>query len=265
MKDLLEPSIAPKYEAPPVNELGFELRFRPLEQLTMAEIGAYWGLVRQQFPLTEDLSPIGPTEQLRLINGLPFPRVWLLDVEKVTLLQIQFNRFHLNWRDVERKSAYPGFSALLPKYLDALSKFANFVKAESGEDLVIEEVGILKTSLLLRGKEWQDPASIHRTLPFLRQPEIPGAKAEGPFAARFHMEFEDSKLRLDLKYARLASEKNQEILSLEIRSTIPRLVGEVVDMESIEGALVTANQRANLAFTSLVDTEVQKNVWRRTR
>lgn len=121
------------FERPPVIEVAVGLKFKRLERFATPHFGLLWSRLIDRFPRCEDAPPIVDEEDI----SAPFPatlaRSWLIDTSNSWLVQIQPNRFHVNWRKQRDEVEYPHFEKILATFEECFSIFSEF--------LVINEIG----------------------------------------------------------------------------------------------------------------------------
>lgn len=109
MPDVRQP--LPDYKSPPINEVAWGVTIEPIAELLVPHIGLFWATIRNNYPVCEYAFPImSQTMWVDRGTGAPFPRIFLLSQSKNELIQIQNDRFHFNWRQVDGAPvAYPHF------------------------------------------------------------------------------------------------------------------------------------------------------------
>ena len=155
--------------APPIVEVVCGVRFErlPLDPLLL---GAYWEPKRTNFPRHELHPPIydrGP-----VTPEYPFtPRVWLVSESGEFLLQIQADRFYVNWRkgegDYPRFSDHPQSRGVLSRVIEEFEGFADFCKRAIGISPVLERVELTKIDAFRKGLHWKNLADLVQMLPIL--------------------------------------------------------------------------------------------------
>lgn len=119
---------------PPITEVALGRIFLPRPDFLLPYFGAFWARVQHQFPKVEHAEPIlEPTDKLN--ESLFLPRVWFIAKDSSTLVQLQQNRFHYNWRQTPEKPDYIRFPAIQKKCLEVWDEFKNFVLEVTGRPL----------------------------------------------------------------------------------------------------------------------------------
>lgn len=141
------PADLPDFEAPPLQEVIVGVQFKPLRGLRQAYLGDYWQLIREEFPSTQDRPHLesaleiagGPRQQtLELQFGPPPPTLcWFISSGEDHLIQVQHDRFLLNWRRTEDGEGYVSFEPILDQFGD---RFRQFVSWANGNGFPVEPI-----------------------------------------------------------------------------------------------------------------------------
>ncbi len=117
------------------------IQFPPIEELDPARLGLLWSEYRKDYPRSEYHAPLNnviekferrssPGIEFSFESKAPVPRLWFLNEEGTRLLQVQQNRFVLNWRKHDTSEAYPHYSTIREILLREYRRFENFLKRE---------------------------------------------------------------------------------------------------------------------------------------
>lgn len=126
-----------QFDAPPVFETALSLQFEELEDFRTVHFGRFHELVRESFPIAEDHSradriveefPKALRPRLQLVPKPPGPeRVWFRDrTDGTLLLQVQPDRFALNWRRSSDCEDYPSFVVNGKRFVEEFQRFVGF-------------------------------------------------------------------------------------------------------------------------------------------
>ncbi len=136
------PRMLPDFTAPPIVEVGLAVQFEPLNGLTTAQLGLLWQDYRDRYPRAED-HPQQPASverfgtatlltagvQFQITEYLPPPCLWMLDAPGTRLVQVQRDRFAVNWRG--EGSDYPRYESVRERFFTELGLFRSFLEANS--------------------------------------------------------------------------------------------------------------------------------------
>lgn len=124
------------FSEPPLNEVVIGVQFDPIEGFCAVNLGEVYELYSGEYPKVEEHPPLEPrietfgglrsSPQVTFDIGPPpiRPRLWFKSDDDDHLLQIQEDRFFLNWRRRSNGGSYPHFEGVLEKFDASLSKLA---------------------------------------------------------------------------------------------------------------------------------------------
>lgn len=125
------------FDDPPLNEVALGRTFLPRPDFLVPHFGAFWQLVRNEFPDVAHAPPIfGPNDPQPDFSDVILPRVWLMSADSTALLQLQQNRFHYNWRKTSEKPEYVRFGVIQQRCLHFWELFEEFVRDVTKQPLV---------------------------------------------------------------------------------------------------------------------------------
>jgi uncharacterized protein (TIGR04255 family) len=131
----------PKYELPPVVEVAMSVQFDELPALQPVHYGLLWERLREDYPKTEHHPPLGSIVELygkqgaqratlQLESAMPIGRCWFLSEDGLRLIQVQPDRFVLNWRKLDTDTKYPSYESLRTRFVAELTRFLEFVSEQ---------------------------------------------------------------------------------------------------------------------------------------
>ncbi len=138
----LKPSRLPDFESPPVVEVASSIQFGVIPGLDAVRLGSMWSRFRKDYPRTEQHPPLShdiesfgaPTGNQISFSVAPMisPRCWFMNEKGTRLLQVQHDRFVLNWRKLDLDDeVYPHYEELLrPLLVKEYGRFEAFLKDE---------------------------------------------------------------------------------------------------------------------------------------
>lgn len=158
----------PSLARPPITEVVCGIRFRRLPALDPLLQGRFWSTVASEFPkrsLNEPLSDPGTAE---FWIGPPRVRSWFTSADDAFVVQVQDDRFYLNWR--RRGGSYPRFGdheepGVLSRALKEFERFSTFCGEHAGGPPQVEGIELAKINILFRGEEWETMTDIADLLP----------------------------------------------------------------------------------------------------
>lgn len=161
----------PEFEQPPVSEVAISVDFSPLEGWLPAHAGLYWAQINGQYPKSEThheassvieqfgdaffrpqstrLEVIG-SEELRNI------RHWFLNDSKTELVQVQRDRFIVNWRKLGSGQQYPRYAQhMRPRFLKEWTAFKGFVAQHRLGEFNVRQCEITYVNDIPQGEGWE--------------------------------------------------------------------------------------------------------------
>jgi uncharacterized protein (TIGR04255 family) len=146
--DSTQPSSPPcdpvSFASPPVNEVVLGVQFAGDVIDEVGILSRYLPTIQDEFPklekqptlppMQEDLAhPPGPTgPQVQFFQGPPATRYWFISADDTLLIQVQSDRFILNWRQTERKAEYPRYKNLRPAFERLFAGFLAQISDDAG-------------------------------------------------------------------------------------------------------------------------------------
>lgn len=263
----------PDYKKPPVVEVSAGLQFAPIEGLTGAHVGSYWRLIRKDFPRAEEQPPIlhkvevfgmveGEAEpEVRISTRLPLPRTWLLSEDGTTLVQVQQDRFHYNWRNLEPVNDYPRYKNVKAAFFENWKTFCKFLSDEGLAPPQVDQCELVYINLIRKGEGWDTVADLSELFTaskwaargqFLPDPE--GVTWNARFV------WPDGRTRMYVEQApvRIKTD-NSEAAQLRL---IVRGSPETINDKSIDTWFDTAHTWIVEGFAALTDTRADE-LWER--
>ena len=129
----------PKYKRPPVVEVAMSVQFEELTGFQPVHFGLFYEVVRERYPRTEYHPPLASVVELFGAPGtrrsslsvesenFPTGRCWYLSEDGLRLVQLQPDRFVLNWRKLDSDTEYPSYETLREMFRNELELFLGFV------------------------------------------------------------------------------------------------------------------------------------------
>ena len=265
------PSDLPDYKQPPVIEVAFSVQYAgDIAGFTMAHAGRFWAELGSEFSTVEEAPPISSTIERAdgTIRGVllgsnlpPSRRLQIRHANDGWIVQIQPDRFLLNWSADRPDAAYPKFDACFKQFIEYRRLFESYC-AQSGLNLPLpNQYELTYVNHVPRGQRWDSPADIGLVFPditwrsdheFLPTPNTVS------WSAIFNMPQNSGRLHASTKVARKQSD-NSEVLLLEL--TARGFPTDSVD----EAWFYLAREWIVKGFTDLTDKVIQSDIWERTQ
>ena len=134
----------PDFDNPPVTETVLGVQFTPLSKFEVPHYGRYWTKIKEEYDRFEVQPAIAGTVDERGLDAKPgqifinFPggptlRCWFMDKSQTNLIQVQRDRFILNWRKVRGDERYPHYENIRPKFAQEWDRFCAVLTEEGIE------------------------------------------------------------------------------------------------------------------------------------
>jgi len=157
----------PELVRPPIIEVVCAILFQPTA-LDGMDLGVYWEKRRTDYP-SKSLQP-ALLDGGDFILGNPAMRAVLASQNSVRMLQLQHDRFLMNWRALGED--YPRFSTrsdrgpgLLDLALEEFRQFSEFVAERIGTPVKPLKVELVKVDDIVQGKHWSDRHDLTKLIP----------------------------------------------------------------------------------------------------
>ncbi|HXV60168.1 MAG TPA: TIGR04255 family protein [Vicinamibacteria bacterium] len=246
-------SVLEKLRKPPIAEVVCGIYFDEITELDPVAVGAYWGHRRDEFPKRQlhpaVFAPAVP-QQVSIGTGLPRLRTWLISRDDSYVIQIQHDRFYLNWR--LRSEIYPRFSAqggLQERVIAEYTEFSQFCEREFQTAPTPAAIELGKIDHFVEGRDWIDKRDMTEMFPGLNA-ILQVAKTESPNVL---MHFKESReghpLQVSLTTA-TTGEGTEKKRILRLETTVIRHCGpSLIDARD---SFAKANLDANEVFAALI-------------
>jgi uncharacterized protein (TIGR04255 family) len=164
----------PKYAKPPVAEVAVAVQFDELP-IQPVHIGLLWQRWQDRYPKTEHHPPLGSVVELfgkeglqraslSLEAGFPAGRSWFVSDDGVRVMQIQSDKFIVNWRKLDTDSVYPSYDALRDRFVEELTSFLEFVSAASLGEFIATQCELTYVNHIESPGGWSSRSGFSRLL-----------------------------------------------------------------------------------------------------
>jgi len=240
---------------PPIAEVACGIGFDAVSDLDPVLVGAYWaqGPVRERFPrravhpAIEESLPGRPG--IVVTDGPPPQRAWLISADSTFVVQLQSDRFFLNWRWMGGE--YPCFKGreggnlgVLERTLQEFASVSAYVQEVVGRPLTPRRVDVLKVDMLNEGTHWHDAADVAVMLPVMASLFMTGPFRQPEFTVILTEKVAGCTVRLSAQ--RLGREPTRHI---RIETQVARAL---MDGESVRDGLIAAERLADDVFAGLI-------------
>ena len=264
----------PSFEAPPLVEVAISTQFNELPNLKPVHFGLLWERLRDRYPITEHHPPVGSAVELfgasgfqrvsmNIESGFPVGRCWYMTEDRSRLIQLQANRFALNWRKIDDAAQYPRYEVLREQFQDELAILLQFFDDESLGEFEPTQCEVTYVNQLPAGEGW----TVKNELPRILAPWS-GATTESYLpdledaSLAWQYRFDNGKTPLGRLHVQLNSAVRKDGVSLFVLQLVAR--GGPVG-EGVEGVLEFtdhAHEWIVNGFTAITTRDMH-DLWKR--
>lgn len=252
------------FDQPPLIEVSFGVKFEPLAAFRAAHFGLLWAKLRPDFDEVADKGVVATAGAVPDVQGnsewFPLPRVWYVHRDKQQLLQLQVDRFYMNWRRVQTATPYPRFTTLAPLFRRYYDKFSALLNEEGLGALNVEHTELTYVNQIDEGECWRGVQEIGKVFPDLawRNHARPQGEPEGfAWTSKFASEFVE--LNASIKTQSVSGGLRRFILELRATSR-----NKPASLDDFLAWYPIANEIIVSTFVDLTSKALQTNVWKRT-
>ena len=245
----MEPGTFPKLEQPPVVEVVCGVVYEAIPQIDPFLLGLYWKQREPFFKQRLLQPPLLDATDMILGQGIGPVRSWLVSKDEVFVVQVQADRFYLNWR--RRKDDYPRFNdpatnkpGLLSRFLDEFKQFSDFVTKEIGASFKIERLQLSKIDHFVESRDWEGMADLAKLLPWLSPFEKFSSTKTPEVTLSFSEDSGNSALRVSMNMLK-PGDASRRVLRLDTQIVAPCTSDLATDFRN-------CNRELNRVFFDLV-------------
>lgn len=157
----------PEFDRPPVSEVAISAEFDPLPKWKSSHAGLYWAQINATYPLTEVQPPLlsvperfgeemwrKPAVQVSMIDP-DSSRFWFFSEQKDQLIQVQRDRFIMNWRRLKDDDVYPTYRKVLrARFVDEWNRFKAFVSKNDLGTFHVQQCELTYVNDIAHGNGW---------------------------------------------------------------------------------------------------------------
>jgi hypothetical protein len=257
-----------KLKNPPIVEVVSGVRFEPLLHLDPLAAGAFWARRSSDFP-DHELRPAVTSDGQIVLGLVPPLRAMLFHASKTRVLQLQGDRFYVNWRRPQgdtiegaRGGEYPRFNdrpgqpGLVTTVIDEYKLFESFCAELWGEPPKAVGIELAKVDLLIEGVDWTDFDDLASLLPWLRSFHAFARAPKPSFALRFDEPRDGGDLSVTISQAIGNDAEGKERRVVKVETRIARALSANTEKRD---ALLSANDDLNRVFEELIPKgEIEK-------
>lgn len=166
----------PEMSKPPVAEVVCGVFFAPLGGLDGLSLGAYWAERRVDFPERRLLTAVFDSAEPMIEWGMGTPplRSWVISGSEEYIVQLQQDRFYLNWR-AGKSQRYPRFQntpngrGIASLLTEEFARFGAFCDSTLQERPTLLLADLSKINTLTQGVHWNSFDDLKAVLPIFER------------------------------------------------------------------------------------------------
>lgn len=265
----------PRFAKPPVIEVAISVQFKELNKVSAPHLGLLWAeLYRGRYPRATQQPPLANVQEgfssaperatVEVLPNIPVPRLWFLNQLGTELIQVQPDRFVLNWRKLDTEEAYPSYERIKKRFQEEVSAFASWLQSHELGEIKVDQSELTYVNHIIEGEGWSAGDHIGGIVTL--------------WGGRTHDDYmpDPEDVRFATQY--VMSEKAQPVGRLHVRAETARRVSDdrrVVKLsligrgpplgDGMDDALTIMDQAHEWivrSFASITSTEMQKK-WER--
>ena len=251
----------PDYKNPPVIEVACGISFETIEKFRGQHLGLFWQKVRNKFPLCEHAPRLGFNPQ-RLDFENYLPRMWFINEAQNMLIQLQDDKFFLNWRRMQQEEAYPRYNRIIKAFETNLGIFQKFLEEEKLESVNPKKCELTYINHIPQSEGWESLGDINEVFRdftwssnerFLPLPAGLGGQVS------FLLDNGKGHLKVTLQDGARKIDKHP-ILILQLTASG---LGADKSMDAVWEWFEVAHEWIVCGFTDLTGAKIQKDIWQR--
>lgn len=264
----------PEFKFPPVIETVLGVQFSPLKKFSILHCGMFWEKVRKDYPeysvqppLEQAFEKFTPPSTKEIKLGLqvvvsPPLRCWLVDKTSTRLVQIQPDRFIINWREVTGEEVYIRYDTFKPMFEQEWNRFSQFLESEGFPRPEINQCEVTYVNHIELNDDIKSYGEVHKIFNFwshLQQESFLPEPEAVSFNTKYVMPEEKGRLHVTLE-PRIRKRDGKEVLQLNL---VARGKPTSSHLEDITTWFDLGREWIVRGFTDLT-TEKMHKLWERT-
>ena len=262
----------PDYENPPVVEVVCGVQFNPIDKFYAPYLGLLWEKFKPEYPRCNEVPPLAPLIErfdeekhggMELSNLPPLPRIWFIHKNENGIIQVQRDRFLLNWRKIKATDEYPRYPFVIENYFSSLNQFTLFLEENGFGKIYPVQYEMTYINHIFHESGWTSLQNVGDLFPdfsfrnnkerFLQEPE------NIHFRTSFNLPENIGRMHVSIRNAKnIETDSPLIILNLTVRG-----IGKDKSQENMKEWFDLAREWIVKGFDDLTGEEVKKKVWRK--
>ena len=268
MKDL------PEFERPPVIEVVCGILFKPLERMLAPHLGVLWERFKANYPGCQEVAPLAHAieqfddsagVELSISDKPPLPRVWFVHESETGIIQVQRDRFLHNWKKVRPADEYPRYAKVMDLFRGHLANFESFVTDIGLGGIEPLQYELTYVNHVPQGEGFEALERVGKVLPDIGWRPTAGRFLPTPehlnWRASFMLPNKAGRLHATTRNG-VRREDDKPILLLELTA---RGFGKDSSRGEMWKWFDLGHDWIVRAFVDLTGTDIQRDIWKRTK
>jgi uncharacterized protein (TIGR04255 family) len=245
-----------KLDAPPIIEVMCGVFFPPVVELDPVAAGGWWRSIKSDYPKHSIQPAVTEASGIFVSHGTAPLRSWLISGDDEWVVQVQPDRFYVNWR--KRSGVYPRFNdhdgheGVLTRALREFERFREYCRSELNSEIVPSTVELAKVDLIIERSHWTDETDLGTLLPVIADVRRFAKWSALDLGMHAVVRKPDSVMQLDLSLSTDTIEGGQlaRVVKIDTRTSRTLSGGRGANVRE---AFVALNNDANEAFEGLIN------------
>ena len=262
-----------EYKTPPLIETVCSVQFEPLAG-SIFQLGQFWQEVKDEFSVGKEQPPLmniiepeflTPQFQSLSIQFDQSPRLFMTTTDQIFALQVQRDRFILNWRRTSDEATYPRFVAIYPKFEGLFGKFRRFVEAQDLGSVVQNQFELTYVNIIDQKNGLEKTTSDKLFVDHMRDTKMAERFLPSPeslnWQSSFPLEDKMGRLHINASSAFLTQDPSRgQVMRVDLTA---RGIGKDRTDAGRIGWFDVAHKWVVLGFADIIRLDIQQECWGR--
>lgn len=265
----------PKFRAPPVNEVVCCVYFADLSELHSAHLGKLWARLGKRYTRTQSVVPLPPVN-LPIQAGLKIafvssgetyelPRIWFMDENGASLVQVHRDRLVFNWRKVSPNQAYPSYSSVIREFRRIYGVFLQFLSGSDIGELRLTGLELSYVNHFSYGRELNNVDELPNVLNLLSWHSSPHLASAHLQSMLCNLQFDRQENMGQLTIACQTAQRLQDGQELIRFDLVARRLAEGIAESEVWPWFDNAHECIVTTFADVTNPKIQHDIWQRYR
>ena len=257
------PSFA-DFANPPLDEVICGIAFDKIS-LSLENVLQFWEPLKERFPNIQTAARfVASPDVVETIDEKTFPRIWLVNPEGPTLIQIQDTMLFFNWSRRDGGDDYLRFDRIYGEFCEIKGRFEKFVADLDVGAVVPTLCELTYVNIVPKGEEWRDFSQLSDIFPEVKwvPEEKEYLKMPDAFSHTLIFPLPEDKGKLHVSYRqgrRIVDDT--EVVQMQLSA---KGLGGDTSPAAVEEWFHCAHEYMVKGFLELTTTYAQNELWGRS-